>query len=107
MSLNLSDKNQDDKLPTDACCFNCKHWIGKRRKDKAYCKLWNLGGKDAPFGHQRCPRWEKRSNARLSSKPKQPHFSPKVYKMLEQVSVTNSTTLDDTINYFNQNERTI
>jgi len=32
-------------------CFNCKHWVGKRRKQTAYC----LSEKDAPSG---CVLWE-------------------------------------------------
>jgi hypothetical protein len=48
----------------EACCFNCKHWIGKRRKETAYCLRLNLSGKDAPSGDSMCVLWEKRPNVR-------------------------------------------
>jgi hypothetical protein len=47
-----------------SCCFNCKHWNGKRRKDRAYCYRLNLSGKDATRGNSVCVLWEKRINAR-------------------------------------------
>jgi hypothetical protein len=60
---------RDGEVPSPAsagssCCFNCKHWIGKRRKQTAYCLRLNLSGKDAPSGDSKCVLWEKRPNAR-------------------------------------------
>ena len=39
-------------------CFNCKHWVEKRRKQTAYCLRPNLSGKDAPSGDMLCVLWE-------------------------------------------------
>jgi hypothetical protein len=46
-----------------SCCFRCKHWTGKRRKQTAYCTRLHLSGKDAPHGTACCVLWEKRKNA--------------------------------------------
>jgi hypothetical protein len=39
-------------------CFNCKHWIGRRQKQTAYCLRLNLSGKDAVSGDMLCVLWE-------------------------------------------------
>ena len=36
------------------CCFNCLHWAGKRRHQKAYCYRLNLGGYHAPSADSCC-----------------------------------------------------
>ena len=48
-----------------ACCFNCKHWIGQKKTQRAYCLSLNLSGKDAPHRTARCVLWEKRTSARM------------------------------------------
>ena len=50
---------------SELCCFNCKHWDGKRRKDRAYCYRLNLSGNDATRGNEVCVLWEKRINSRM------------------------------------------
>ena len=50
------------------CCFTCKHWIGKRRKQKAYCYKLNLGGYHAPMGDSCCSLHEnKKPNTEISN----------------------------------------
>ena len=67
---------QTDELPVvtflfGSCCFTCTYWIGKRRKDKAYCQRLHLSGSDAPRGDRVCILWEKRRNARMPKKQKE------------------------------------
>ncbi len=60
--------NEDQKEAlrlAGSCCFTCTHWIGKRRKDAAYCKRLNLSGKDATRGDGVCILWKRRVNARM------------------------------------------
>jgi len=56
-----------DAACSASCCFNCKHWIGTRRRDRAYCHRLNLSGKDAPRGSVVCVMWEKRINSRMQN----------------------------------------
>ena len=37
-----------------SCCFNCKHWAGNRRDQKAYCYRLNLSGYHAPSAGSCC-----------------------------------------------------
>ena len=66
-----------------SCCFNCTHWNGKRRTDRAYCYRLNLSGKDSTRGDAVCVLWEKRINSRMpnvkdeGSAPSQPNAGEK------------------------------
>ena len=62
-----------------ACCFTCKHWIGKRRKQTTYCMRLNLSGKDAPSGDSMCVLWEKRPNARITPNAEIRHGGPETH----------------------------
>jgi hypothetical protein len=65
---NIFQQRMTDHLTerSDArCCFNCKYWNGKRRKDRAYCYRLNLSGKDATHGNEVCGLWGKRINSRV------------------------------------------
>jgi hypothetical protein len=43
-----------------ACCFTCLRWIGKRKRDKAWCNQLFI----ATEGKDVCRMWVKRPNAR-------------------------------------------
>jgi hypothetical protein len=65
----MNDTTQSEPLRSGrlfgSCCFNCKHWSGLKKTQRAYCLRLNLSGKDAPHGTARCVLWEKRTSARM------------------------------------------
>ena len=65
MNKQLTSSGLRDAPCSASCCFNCTHWNGKLRKDKAYCYRLNLSGKDATRGNAVCVLWEKRINSRM------------------------------------------
>ncbi len=49
------------------CCFNCRDWEGKNRRQKARCRPYNLSHDDATIGYGVCRLWTKRPVARLTA----------------------------------------
>jgi hypothetical protein len=47
--------------PVWASCFSCKNWIGKRKRDMAWCHKLQTELR----GSQVCAFWERRYNARM------------------------------------------